>query len=90
MASLWNKTLFYLGLVDEDQQGNEQIEGVQGEVRQVGGEPYMATPPAASPTTASSSATAPATARAASGAASPARAASPTTSASRPPTAHRA
>jgi FtsZ-interacting cell division protein YlmF len=50
MASLWNKTLFYLGLVDEDQQGNEQIEGVQGEVRQVGGEPYMATPPAASPT----------------------------------------
>lgn len=51
MASLWNKTLFYLGLVDEDQQGVEQIEGVQGEVRPVMGEPYMAPPPPApSPT----------------------------------------
>jgi cell division inhibitor SepF len=50
MASLWNKTLFYLGLVDEDQQGVEQIEGVQGEVRPVAGEPYMAPPSATSPT----------------------------------------
>jgi FtsZ-interacting cell division protein YlmF len=35
MASLWNKTLFYLGLVDEESQGAEQVEGVAGEVTQL-------------------------------------------------------
>jgi len=43
MASLWNKTLFYLGLVDEEDQ---RVEGadVTAEVRPVGGE--FAPPPA--------------------------------------------
>lgn len=41
MATLWNKTLFYLGLVDEDELGAEQIDGAQGAVH-----PIDAPPPA--------------------------------------------
>lgn len=41
MATLWNKTLFYLGLVDEDGQGVEQIDGSAGAVH-----PIDAPPPA--------------------------------------------
>jgi cell division inhibitor SepF len=33
MASLWNKTLFYLGLVDEDEQAPVPVESTVGEVR---------------------------------------------------------
>lgn len=33
MATLWNKTLFYLGLVDEDEQGADYVDGAAGEVR---------------------------------------------------------
>lgn len=33
MATLWNKTLFYLGLVDEDEQGADYVDGSAGEVR---------------------------------------------------------
>ena len=33
MATLWNKTLFYLGLVDEDEQGANYVDGSAGEVR---------------------------------------------------------
>lgn len=42
MASLWNKTLFYLGLVDEDEQGPEPMEGTVTEVTQ----PHAAPSPA--------------------------------------------
>jgi len=35
MASMWNKTLFYLGLVDEDDQGSSTIESSVGEVTQI-------------------------------------------------------
>lgn len=35
MASLWNKTLFYLGLVDEEEQSDQGVEATPGEVRQV-------------------------------------------------------
>ncbi|MFV1969381.1 MAG: cell division protein SepF [Acidimicrobiia bacterium] len=35
MSSLWNKTLFYLGLVDEEEQGAGTIDSPVGEVRQV-------------------------------------------------------
>jgi len=45
MASLWNKTLFYLGLVDEEDQGPEPVEGVAGEVTQ----PQPMAPPAQVP-----------------------------------------
>ncbi len=43
MASLWNKTLFYLGLVDEEDQGVERVE-TGAEVRPVGGD-YPPPPP---------------------------------------------
>jgi cell division inhibitor SepF len=36
MASLWNKTLFYLGLVDEEEQGTEQMGSPPADVRPVG------------------------------------------------------
>lgn len=32
MASLWNKTLFYLGLVDEEDQGPEPVDGAAAQV----------------------------------------------------------
>ena len=35
MASIWNKTLFYLGLVDEEEQPTEQVEALPGEVTTV-------------------------------------------------------
>lgn len=35
MASMWNKTLFYLGLVDEDEEGSSTIESSVGEVTQI-------------------------------------------------------
>jgi SepF-like predicted cell division protein (DUF552 family) len=35
MASLWNKTLFYLGLVDEEEQGADQTDSMGGDVRPV-------------------------------------------------------
>lgn len=35
MASMWNKTLFYLGLVDEDDEGSSTIESSVGEVTQI-------------------------------------------------------
>lgn len=35
MASIWNKTLFYLGLVDEDTQSAEYGDGTGGEVRPI-------------------------------------------------------
>jgi FtsZ-interacting cell division protein YlmF len=35
MSSMWNKTLFYLGLVDEDDQGAGTIESSVGEVTQI-------------------------------------------------------
>ncbi len=38
MASMWNKTLFYLGLVDEDEQGVDAPESV-GDVRPVTPQP---------------------------------------------------
>lgn len=43
MASLWNKTLFYLGLVDEEEQADPGVEAAPAEVRQV---PPAAAPPA--------------------------------------------
>lgn len=45
MASLWNKTLFYLGLVDEEEAPPEAVDGLQGEVRPV--PPQDAMPPPA-------------------------------------------
>lgn len=52
MASLWNRTLFYLGLVDEDEQAAEPTD-TNGEVRPVEGnefaeqaQPTQAPPPA--------------------------------------------
>ncbi len=35
MSSLWNKTLFYLGLVDEEEQGGATIESPAGDVTPV-------------------------------------------------------
>jgi cell division inhibitor SepF len=35
MATLWNKTLFYLGLVDEEDQGADYVDGSAGEVRPI-------------------------------------------------------
>ncbi|MEE8456832.1 MAG: cell division protein SepF [Acidimicrobiia bacterium] len=35
MSSLWNKTLFYLGLVDEEEQGASTVDSSVGEVRPV-------------------------------------------------------
>jgi cell division inhibitor SepF len=46
MASIWNKTLFYLGLVDEDEQAAEGGDSFTGDVRAI--EP----PPAQTPETA--------------------------------------
>ncbi|MCB1246451.1 MAG: cell division protein SepF [Acidimicrobiia bacterium] len=44
MASLWNKTLFYLGLVDEDdQQGAEYMEAPGGDVRPIEPPPPVGT-----------------------------------------------
>ena len=43
MASLWNKTLFYLGLVDEEEQAPEAVEGLPGDVATM---PAQAAPPA--------------------------------------------
>ena len=44
MATLWNKTLFYLGLVDEDEQGAEFADAGPGEVRPIDAPPTMADP----------------------------------------------
>ncbi|GMQ93062.1 MAG: hypothetical protein BMS9Abin12_0539 [Acidimicrobiia bacterium] len=44
MSSLWNKTLFYLGLVDEEEQGAGIIESSVGEVRPVAAD-SIGTPP---------------------------------------------
>jgi FtsZ-interacting cell division protein YlmF len=49
MSSLWNKTLFYLGLVDEDEQGAGTIESSVGEVTQIASVPAGSTPPNESP-----------------------------------------
>lgn len=46
MASLWNKTLFYLGLVDEDEQAPVPMESTVGEVRPMTAE--TVTPPSTS------------------------------------------
>jgi FtsZ-interacting cell division protein YlmF len=35
MASIWNKTLFYLGLVDEDEQATEVADSSGGDVRAI-------------------------------------------------------
>lgn len=35
MATLWNKTLFYLGLVDEENQGADQFDGSAGAVHPI-------------------------------------------------------
>jgi cell division inhibitor SepF len=35
MASIWNKTLFYLGLVDEDEQGSDGGSAAVGDVRAI-------------------------------------------------------
>ena len=43
MASLWNRTLFYLGLVDEEEQATEAPDAT-GEVRPVGGGEFPAQP----------------------------------------------
>ena len=48
MASLWNRTLFYLGLVDEEEQAAEATEA-QGEVRPVGGGEFPEQPRNAQP-----------------------------------------
>lgn len=48
MATLWNKTLFYLGLVDEDEQGTEFAEPGAGEVRPI--DPPPPAPEATGPT----------------------------------------
>ncbi len=45
MASLWNKTLFYLGLVDEEEQGPDYVEPTVGEVRPIEPAPQRPTPP---------------------------------------------
>ncbi len=37
MATLWNKTLFYLGLVDEDERGADYVDPAAGEVRPLDG-----------------------------------------------------
>lgn len=42
MASLWNKTLFYLGLVDEEGQGDDGVDQHAGDVRPMGTEGYGA------------------------------------------------
>ncbi len=39
MATLWNKTLFYLGLVDEDEVGPEHVDSAAGEVRAIDSPP---------------------------------------------------
>jgi cell division inhibitor SepF len=46
MASIWNKTLFYLGLVDEEDQATDQIEALPGDVSTV---PPQGGPPPATP-----------------------------------------
>ncbi len=48
MASLWNKTLFYLGLVDEEEQGAEPVDAATDSVAVTG-----APPPEPQPTSAS-------------------------------------
>ena len=35
MASLWNKTLFYLGLVDEEEQASQGVEATTGDVQPI-------------------------------------------------------
>lgn len=45
MSSLWNKTLFYLGLVDEGDEGAGTIDSPVGEVTQVGPNAGMTPPP---------------------------------------------
>ena len=49
MSSLWSKTLFYLGLVDEDTQGTATIESSVGEVTQIAPIPDGSSPPAQTP-----------------------------------------
>ena len=39
MSSLWNKTLFYLGLVDEEEQGAGNVESPVGDVRPIEQDP---------------------------------------------------
>jgi FtsZ-interacting cell division protein YlmF len=48
MSTLWNKTLFYLGLVDEEEQGAGTVDSPIGEVRPV--EPGTPLPPGQAPT----------------------------------------
>ncbi|MGI9667975.1 MAG: cell division protein SepF [Acidimicrobiia bacterium] len=45
MASLWNKTLFYLGLVDEDEQQPDSADASTTDVVSVTGVPTEAPPP---------------------------------------------
>lgn len=54
MASLWNKTLFYLGLVDEDEQGPEPVEGVAPDVAVPQTAPQSAPQPTTQPQSTSS------------------------------------
>lgn len=51
MASIWNKTLFYLGLVDEDEEGNETGDQGVGDVRAIEPPPaqYSQTPEGSAP-----------------------------------------
>lgn len=49
MATLWNKTLFYLGLVDEDEQGADVADAGAGEVRPIDPPPTAQNPSTAAP-----------------------------------------
>ena len=46
MASIWNKTLFYLGLVDEDEQAADAGDSFGGEVRAIEAPPSDISQPA--------------------------------------------
>lgn len=54
MASLWNKTLFYLGLVDEDEQDPEPAEGMAPDVAVPQAAPQSARQPTPQPQSTSS------------------------------------
>lgn len=49
MASIWNKTLFYLGLVDEDDQGADVGSPAVGDVRAIEAPPSQFSTPADTP-----------------------------------------
>ena len=59
MASIWNKTLFYLGLVDEDENGNEAGESEVGEVRAIEPPPSQFSQPSEAPGASATSAVRP-------------------------------